>query len=408
MPIESPPLAGTTTSLTPADLVYDSRIEAEGTSRPFIAVVVATAVLYLAKDILLPLAMASMLAVVFAPIARRLDKLVGALVSSLTIVLAAVIGISSIGYFLAVELTSVAVEVAGYSDNIAAKLGNLEGSTPAWLRRIEGGVKDVQQQLKKITPPVRLKPPTLVQTQPNTLPTAEILKQSIPVVSAFGETLLVIVLLFFLLYERRDLRERVIRLAARSRIALAQEAIATAGAAVGHYLLLFSITNLGFGIVTGFIVWMLGLPHPEFWGALAFLLRFIPYVGVLMSATLPALVAFAVFPGWAKSFEVLASFILLDQVAAQFVEPILIGRGIGVSPVAVLVSVMYWGWLWGVPGMLLATALTACLKVAGDYIPALGFLGILLGSENILDDMSHASSITMPVAVPAAQVNPIA
>src|SRR4029077_7181551 len=123
-----------------------------------------------------------------------------------------------------------------------------------------------------------------------------------------------------------------------------------------------------------------------FWGGLGFLLRFVPYVGALASAILPTLVAFAVFPGWSKSLEVLATFVALDQLAAQFIEPFLIGHGIGVSPVALLFSAMYWTWLWGIPGLQLATPLTACLKVAGDYIPELGFLAVLLGVDQHSED----------------------
>jgi predicted PurR-regulated permease PerM len=86
------------------------------------------------------------------------------------------------------------------------------------------------------------------------------------------------------------------------------------------------------------------------------------------------LVAVAVFPGWSKSAEVLGTFVILDQVAAQFVEPFLIGHGIGVSPVALLFSAMYWSWVWGSCSTAACLPLTACLKVAGDYIPVLGVL----------------------------------
>ena len=105
-----------------------------------------------------------------------------------------------------------------------------------------------------------------------------------------------------------------------------------------------------------------------------------------MAALLPTFVAFAVFPGWDKAIEVLVAFIAIDQVAAQFIEPFMVGRGIGISPVALLVSAMYWSWIWGPLGLLLATPLTACIKVLGDYIPALSFLSILLGSERPLED----------------------
>jgi len=167
----------------------------------------------------------------------------------------------------------------------------------------------------------------------------------VPVFAAIGKGLLVIVLLFFLLYSRRDLRDRFVRLAARARIPVATQAIETAGDTVGRYLFPFSLINLGFGIATGTAVWLLGLPNPMFWGGLGFLLRFIPYVGAVASAILPTLVAFAVFPGWSKSLEVFGTFVALDQLAAQFVEPFLIGHGIGVSPVALMVSAMYWTWL---------------------------------------------------------------
>jgi predicted PurR-regulated permease PerM len=102
---------------------------------------------------------------------------------------------------------------------------------------------------------------------------------------------------------------------------------------------------------------------------LAFLLRFIPYVGAFTSALLPTAVAFAISPGWGVSLEVLGSFLILDQLLAQFVEPLLIGHGIGVSAVALLVSAMYWAWLWGGVGLILAVPLTVCLKVAGVLFP---------------------------------------
>ena len=76
-----------------------------------------------------------------------------------------------------------------------------------------------------------------------------------------------------------------------------------------------------------------------------------------------SLVAFAVFPGWDKAIEVLVAFIAIDQVAAQFIEPFVVGRGIGISPVALLISAMYWSWIWGPVGLLLATPLIASVSV---------------------------------------------
>ncbi len=366
----------------------DDRHEDEtvsGIGAPFIAVIIATVVLYLAKDILMPLAMAAILAVAFSPIASRLEAFVGRFFAAALIVVATVAAICFVAYLLTVQLTTIAVDVAGYSSNIASKLAGLEGSTPPWLQRVEQGITEVQSQLEKSTPKPKGPAPKVVQEQLSG-PTLEgALKPALPVLVGIGKAMLVIVLFFFLLYGRRDLRSRLIMLAARGRITIAAEAIETAGSNVGRYLLLVSLVNFGFGIAIGIVAWLLGLPNAAFWGALAFVLRYIPYVGTLAAAVLPTLVAFAVFPGWAKSFEVFGSFVLLDQIAVQLVEPFLIGRGISVSPVALLFSAMYWFWLWGLPGLLLATPLTACLKVAGDYIPEIGFFAILLGADTVIE-----------------------
>lgn len=356
-----------------------------GAATPLLGIIIATAVLYFAKDVLMPLAMAGVLSVIFSPIATRLERFIGRFASSALVVATAVIAIAILAYFLAVQLTAVAVNVTDHSENIAAKINALKGSTPDWLASIEFGVSNVERRLQWAKPGPK-HPQTVVQAPAESSAARQILKPVLPLLSGLAQTLLVIVLFFFLLYGREDVRDRLVRLTARIRVTLAAEAIATAGSTVSQYLLLFSLVNFGYGVSIAIVMWLLGLPNPAFWGALAFLLRFIPYVGALTSAVLPTLVAFAVFPAWAKCFEVFAAFVILDQVASQFVEPFLIGRGIGLSPLALLVSAMFWAWLWGLPGLLLATPLTSCLKVAGDYIPALNFLTVLLGADQKLED----------------------
>ena len=159
--------------------------------------------------------MASVLAVIFSPVANRLEPLVGSLISAALIVLAAVVALVAVGYFLTVELTEVAVEVSGYSDNIAVKLSALEKNTPLWLQRVEHGVGDVEQRLQDTNHKRDKRKPTTVQALPGSPALTEVLKPAVPVLVAVGKGLLVIVLLFFLLYSRRDLRDRFVRLAAR-------------------------------------------------------------------------------------------------------------------------------------------------------------------------------------------------
>jgi predicted PurR-regulated permease PerM len=362
-----------------------SSASSSGAATPLLGIIIATAVLYFAKDILMPLAMAGVLSVIFSPIATRLERFIGRFASSALVVATAIIAIAVLAYFLAVQLTAVAVNVTDHSENIAAKINSLQGATPDWLASVEYGVSNVERRLQQAKP-VHKKPQTVVQAPAESSTAEQVLKPILPLLSGLAQILLVIVLFFFLLYGREDVRDRLVRLTARIRVTLAAEAIATAGSTVSQYLLLFSLVNFGYGLSIAIVMWLLGLPNPAFWGALAFLLRFIPYVGALTSAVLPTVVAFALFPGWSKCFEVFAAFVILDQVASEFVEPFLIGRGIGLSPLALLVSAMFWAWLWGLPGLLLATPLTSCLKVAGDYIPALSFLTVLLGADGKLED----------------------
>jgi len=238
-----------------SDDVFDSSRAA----RPILAVIVTTTVLYFGANILMPLAMAAVLAVIFSPVATRLERYVGSLISAALVVLAAVVALVAVGYFLTVELTEVAVEVSGYSDNIAVKLSALEKGTPLWLQQVESGVGEVEQRLQETNHKKDKRKPATVQTLPTSPALTEVLKPAVPVLAAVGKGLLVIVLLFFLLYSRRDLRDRFVRLAARVRIPIAAQGIETAGDTVGRYLFLFfadksRIRNRDWGC--GLVTWI--------------------------------------------------------------------------------------------------------------------------------------------------------
>jgi predicted PurR-regulated permease PerM/methanogenic corrinoid protein MtbC1 len=371
------------------DFVNDEKLNggfASGrATRPLLGIVIATAVLYYARDLLLPIAFAVILAVVFSPVVRRVEPWLGRALSSAIVVINGILAIAGILYFLTVELTAVAVEVSSYSSNIATKLSHLEKSTPTWLRAVEQAFHHIETELQRNEEhkvPTRR---TLEATQ-TWSPLNEFAKSAGSLIGGIAEATLTVVLLFFLLYSRLDLRDRVVRLAVRAGIPVAVQAIDAAGSTVSRYLFLFSVVNLSYGIISGLVLWALGMPNPELWGTLGFVLRYIPYVGATVSALIPTLVAFAVFPGWTKAIEVVATFVGLDQIAAQFVEPFFIGAGVGVSPVALLFSAAYWTWLWGPAGLVIATPLTACIKVAGDYIPSLDFFSLLLRADLALED----------------------
>jgi hypothetical protein len=126
------------------------------------------------------------------------------------------------------------------------------------------------------------------------------------------------------------------------------------------------------------------MPNAALWGLLAGGLRFVPYVGSVLGAVLPALIAFAIAPGWAQPFLVLGLIVGADLILGQFVEPLLFGDSTGVTPLALIMSALFWGMLWGPLGLLLSMPLTICLLVLGTHVPHLGFLQVLLGDEPAL------------------------
>ena len=249
---------------------------------PVCALIVSTAAFYFASPVLLPLAIASIMSVVFSGVASRLEPYCGRFISAAIVVLLVIGFIAALGYFLTIQLTGVADQVSEYSDNIGNKIAALEKNTPPWLQHVKEAVTDVQRRVESANPAPRKLQPVMAMPAASTLSSS--LKPVAPIVDAIVNTLLIIVLLFFLLYSRKDLRDRFVRLAARARIPVAAQALETASDTVGRYLFLFSLINLVYGIATGMLAWYLGLPDPALWGMVAFLLRFIPYVGAVSSA----------------------------------------------------------------------------------------------------------------------------
>ena len=196
---------------------------------------------------------------------------------------------------------------------------------------------------------------------------------------------MVTVLVIFMLFERQDLRDRLIRLVGYRRVTVTTRALDEATARITRYLLIQSLINGSFGLALGIALFLLGVPYAALWGALAAALRFIPYVGAASAMLLPTALALAVFPGWTRALLIVAIFLALELTAYMVVEPWLYGQSAGVSPVALLVAVIFWTWLWGSVGLLLATPLTVCLIVLSKHLPSMGFLVLLMGDDPVLE-----------------------
>jgi hypothetical protein len=191
-------------------------------------------------------------------------------------------------------------------------------------------------------------------------------------------------MVIFMLLERRDLRDRLIGLLGHGHLAITTKAFDEAGTRVSRQLLMQSLVNLLYGIAAGAGLYFLGVPYPLVWGALAAVLRFIPYVGPLLGAGAPILVSLAAAKGWAGPLYVVGLFVVLELFTNLVLETVLYAGAAGVSPVALLASVAFWTWLWGPLGLVLATPLTVCLVVLGKHVPGLEFLGTLLADTPAL------------------------
>ena len=170
------------------------------------------------------------------------------------------------------------------------------------------------------------------------------------------------------------------------------QAMAEASYRVSRYLGMQLVVNAMFGIPFGIALYFIGIPNALLFGLLGMVLRFIPYAGVWIAAAMPALLAFAISDGWTPVGWTLGVFFALELLLVYVIEPWLYGKSAGLSPIAIILAVVFWTWLWGPVGLLLATPLTVCVAVMGRYIPELGYLNVLLGVEPVLDARASAST----------------
>src|SRR5690606_9423087 len=205
-----------------------------------------------------------------------------------------------------------------------------------------------------------------------------------PLIGPLATTGLVVVVVIFMLLEREELRDRFIRLVGYGDLHRTTEALQDAGKRVGQYLLTQLVVNITYGVPLAFGLWILGIPNAALWGMLAIVLRFVPYIGPVIAAILPLFLAFAVAPGWNLLLWTIGLFIVIELLINNVVEPWLYGSRTGLSPLAIIVSAIFWAWLWGPVGLVLSTPLTVCLVVLGRHVPQFEFFEILFGDEPVL------------------------
>ncbi len=359
------------------------------------------AVLYFTRDILIPFAFALTLTFLLAPVVRLLQRLhAGRAVSVLTTVLASMAVAGGIGWVIANQLVDVANQLPLYRQNIHAKIEAFHLPLTGQLGHASESVKEIARELTSLdtapAPPAPAQGRNQKQPMAPAAPASPVSVQVVPppetvwtelrdlgtpILAPLGRAGIIVIFMVFMLLQREDLRNRLLRLAGLSQLNLMTQAFDDAAERVGHYILMQFLVNAGFGAVFGGGLYWIGEPYPALWGVLAALLRIVPYVGTMVAATLPLALSLAVFDGWLRPLLVFLLVSGLELILGNFLEPWLYGAQIGISSLALLVTAVFWTVLWGPSGLILSTPLTVCVVVLGRYVPRLSFLHILLGDE---------------------------
>ena len=340
----------------------------------------AAAILYLAREVLIPLALAILAAFLLAPLVRQLEHLrLGRVASSFIAVVIGFSIIGGVGWVAARQALSLAEKLPEYRENIRAKIRSVRGQQDSAIGKAAEAIKELENEAAPESPA----PMPVTETPPSAF--AAFAEWIEPVVKPVGTALAVVVFTILLLLNRESMRERLVGLIGPRRINVTTEAMREAAVRVSRYLYMQLVVNLLFGIPFGIALYFIGIPNAMLWGLLGTLLRFVPYAGVWVAAALPTALAFAIFDGWSEVAWVLGTFLVLELVLVNVAEPLLYGRSAGLSPIAIILAALFWTWLWGPVGLLLATPLTVCVVVMGRYIPELGYLNVLLGVEPVLE-----------------------
>jgi predicted PurR-regulated permease PerM len=354
------------------------------------------ALLYFGRDVLIPFTVALMMSLLIAPLVRRLRRIglaqtAAVLVAVVSLALALTVAAAVLG----TQVLRMAESLPQYEETVQQKLRKLDEST---LGRLNALTSEASRLIENhptgaasAVPngsggsPASVAAPIPVELhQPRPAPFQIIARVLASVWAPIESTGIVLFVLVFVLLEHEALRDRFIRLAGGTNIRLTTLALNDAGERLSKFFVSQFAVNLGVGAIIGLGLAVLGLPQAALWGALATLLRFVPYVGVWLAALLATVLAIAVVPGWSLAIETLGLFIVVEFIAAQAVEPHLYGHMTGLSPLSVVVAAIFWSALWGPIGLVLSTPLTLCLLVIGRHIRALRFLELLLGDTQAL------------------------
>jgi predicted PurR-regulated permease PerM len=364
------------------------------------AIIIGT--LYLGREVFVPIALAVLLSFVLAPLVRLLQRWrMPRGLAVVAVVLLAFVGIFMLGGVIATQVTELAGDLPRYQFTMREKIKSLRGATATsgTLERAADVLHDLGKELNKpkessapsgaplqttIAPAPDAKPIPVEVRQPPPTALESIAALLSPLIHPLTTTGIIAIFVIFMLLQREDLRNRLIKLAGSHDLQKTTAALDDAATRLSRLFLMQLAVNASFGVVIGVGLWIIGVPSPILWGILGAVLRFVPYVGAIIAAVFPLALSAAVDPGWSMLLWTAALFVVVEPVVGHVIEPLLYGHSTGLSPVAVVASATFWTALWGPIGLILAIPLTVCLVVLGRHVERLEFLDVMFGDRPAL------------------------
>jgi predicted PurR-regulated permease PerM len=376
-------------------------------------VVLVVACLSWAKPVILPAAVAILLAFILNPFVVALDRRgIPRVPAVLSVVVLAGVVLGSLGWILTSQMVQFLNQLPSYQVNVSRRVAELRASsknsiiakvedfienvTAAATSPMQESAKQALARAKREASKDKSASGSTGQPQAITVVSAESTAQLGPwmttadtLLEFLASAALVAVLVIYVLINREEIRNRLLRLIGQGHMTLTTKALDDAAHGLSGFLFAQFMINASFGLVVGVGVWLIGVPYPILWGVCAAFLRYIPFVGPWIALLFPLTLSLAILPGWAKPLELIAIFVGFEIAANLAIEPLLYGQQMGVSPAPLLIAIAFWSWLWGAMGLVLAVPLTVCLLVLGKHVPALKFFDILLGDEPALTADVH-------------------
>jgi predicted PurR-regulated permease PerM len=372
---------------------------------------VVVAVLYWARAIFVPVALAIFLAFVLAPVVARLQRRgLGRTPAVVVTVGLVVCGALGIGAVVAQQVVQLADTLPDRRETIKEKVLTAKrwvvGEGESRFGRLIDDVSGILFPKPAEKPTVAVEPSAPLGAQLDTYLS--------PAVEVIGQAAFTFILTVYMLLRREDLRNRMIRLIGAGKVTTTTKAVDDATRRISRYLLSQLVVNSAFGVIIAVGLFALGVKYSIMWGFIATLMRYVPYIGTWVGLIPPTLFSFATAPewggGWGQPIAVLVLFLGLEAFCNNIVEPAVYGQSMGLSEVAQLVATAFWAFLWGPMGLILAGPLTVCLLVLGRHVGRFRFFVVLLGDEPALDprvafyqrlaarDQDEAADVALEVA----------